>query len=360
MKKIAFGLLVATTMCLNSGAHAQVATKALPQAAPQATDCLRPDYSQAGRINWFLGLSPRDDLLTAWCRVQTIQGSIKFNVLFPSSQSSKTWETSFDGHLPATKIADIIQSLLPVDGSKKSSDGTDFSKVLESVAQLEAKKAPDNSDLAFAPEHPFAKELVLWEPIYIRVKPILLAGQEFTLSVKLVPNLGMLALGLQKEATDVQFEGWKGRLKLGNFFTGDCSDLIPDCKELTNTVKFHAPWVVSGVELHAVGDNMTAATLNVAQHILDSNASIVPPISPMVGFNGKTGQLVFSLNDPTSTLWFSAVGSPGGTKEITIRYLARDGEYTISEALSAIANKFRQSKPVKQEIPNVPDSTNRL
>lgn len=355
-KKIAYTLLSSFLLFFDNGAYAQTA----PQSSLPASDCVLPDYSQSGRINWFLGLSPRDDLLTAWCRLQTIQGSIKFNMLFPTSQSSKTWETSFDGRLPARRIAELIQSLLPVDGSKKSASGEDFSKVLENVVQLEAKNAPDNSDLAFAPEHPFAKELVLWEPIYLRVKPILLGGQEFTLSVKLVPNLGMLSLGLQKQATDVQFDGWKGRLKLGNFFSGDCSDLIPDCKQLPNVVKFHAPWVVTGVELHAVGDNMTAAALNVAQHILDSNGSVVPPISPLIGFNNKTGQLVFSLNDPTATLWFNAVGSPSGTKEITIRYLAREGEYTISEALDAIANKFRQSKPLKKEAPNVPDSTNRL
>ncbi len=351
---------VALTAMLFAGT---VYGQTVPQTSQNSTtpsDCVFPNYSQAGRINWFLGLSPRDDLLTAWCRIQTIQGSIKFNIIFPTSQSTKTWETSFNGALPARKIADLIQSLLPVDGTKKAVGEDDFSKVLENVAQLEAKKAPDNSDLAFAPEQPFSKELVLWEPVYLRIKPILLGGQEFTLSVKLIPNLGMLALGLQKQATDVQFDGWKGRLKLGNFFTGDCSSLIPDCKDLPNVVKIHAPWVVAGVELHAVGDNMTAATLNVAQHILETNASVVPPISPLIGFNAKTGSLVFTLNDPTSTLWFNAVGSPSGTKEITIRYLGREGEYTVSDALNAIANKFRQSKPLKREAPNVPDSTGRL
>jgi hypothetical protein len=330
--------------------------------APSQSDCIYPSYQNGAQISWFLNLTPQDDLMTAWCRIQSLRGEIKFNVLFPTTQATKTWDTSFNGNLPAARIVELVQSLMPMDPRVRSNDDIEkFEKVLENVVQLQAKAAPDGATLGFASGHPAANELVLWEPLVIRVKPILLSGQQFTMFVKLVPNMGFLSLALQGKATDVQLQGWKGRIPLGNFFSGDCSSYIPNCKSLPETVSFHTPWIVQGVELVATGETMTASALNVADQLLKTNAGVVPSISPLKSFNSKTGQLTFNLTDNITNLTYIAEGSPSGTKKITIRYTAAIGQYSITSALQKLGNEYRQAKKKEVEkLPNVPESLNRL
>ncbi len=329
---------------------------------PGQSDCIYPSYQNGAQISWFLNLTPQDDLMTAWCRIQSLRGEIKFNVLFPTTQATKTWETSFNGNLPAARIVELIQSLMPMDPRVRANDGIEnFEKVLENVVQLQAKAAPDGKTLGFATSHPAANELVLWEPLVVRVKPILLSGQQFTMYVKLMPNMGFLSLALQGKATDVQLQGWKGRIPLGNFFSGDCSAYIPNCKSLPETVSFHTPWIVQGVELVATGETMTASALNIADQLLKTNAGVVPAISPLKSFNSKTGQLTFNLTDNITNLTYIADGSPSGTKKITIRYTAANGQYSITSALEKLGNEYRQAKKKEvEQLPNVPESLNRL
>ncbi|TLX15846.1 hypothetical protein [Rhizobium sp. MHM7A] len=354
-------ILLSFASAWGGAAYAQTPA-ATTSPVPSQSDCIYPSYQSGAQISWFLNLSPQDDLMTAWCRLQTLRGEIKFNVLFPTTQATKTWETSFNGNLPAARIVDLVQSLMPMDPKVRSNENIEqFEKVLENVVQLQAKAAPDGTTLGFASNHPAANELVLWEPLIIRVKPILLSGQQFTMFVKLVPNMGFLSLALQGKATDVQLQGWKGRIPLGNFFSGDCSSYIPNCKPLPETVNFHTPWIVQGVELVATGETMTASALNIADQLLKTNASVVPSISPLKSFNSKTGQLTFNLTDNITALSFVADGSPSGTKKITIRYTAANGQYSITSALQKLGNEYRQAK--KQEVeklPNVPESLNRL
>lgn len=352
--------LLAAAICAMSPTFATA--QSTPTPAKTGSDCIYPDYRSPQTLSWFLNLSPRDDLLTTWCRIQSLRGEVKFNVLFPTTQATKTWETSFNNNLPAARIVEIIQSLMPQDPMRVTGEGErDFIKVMENVVQLKAAKAPNDTVLDFASEHPAANELVLWEPLILRVKPIVLSGQPFTMNVRLVPNMGYLSLALQGKATDVKLDGWKGRLNLGNFFSGDCSASIPDCKHLPETVTFHAPWIVDAVELVATGETMTASALNIADQLLSSNAGVAPAISPLKGFNSKTGNLTFNLTDQHSTLRFEAKGSPSGTKEIIIRYTATNGEYSVVRALNKLGNEFRQSKKEEPKaLPNVPDSLNRL
>lgn len=356
--------IAALAFALLTSSHLPAASQTTPATAPapSKSDCIYPEYRNGAQIKWFINLSPQDDLMTAWCRVQSLRGEVKFNILFPTTQATKTWDTTFDNSLPAGRIIEIVQSLLPMDPRVRTNKGVEnFEKVLENVVQLKAARAPDNSVLDFPDNHPAANELVLWEPIVLRVKPILLSGQEFTMYLKLRPDVGFLALGLQGQATDVQLKGWKGRIPLGNFFSGDCSAYIPDCKNLPETVNFHTPWIVSGVELVATGETMTAAALNIADQILRSNSAAVPPISPLKGFNSKTGQLIFNLKDHITDLHFEATGSPSGTKKIVIRYTASKGPNGMTSALQKIGNTYRQSKtPVEQAPPKVPESINQL
>jgi hypothetical protein len=359
MKKlIRSTLAVAALLTASTAAFGQTAP-----AAKQASDCVAPQPDIKGRLNWFLGMAPTDDLLTTWCKLQTLQGSITFNVRFPYTNASKSWETSFNGvTMPASRIVEIVQSTLPTKSTAlKTEDDQAFAKVLLNVVQLRAKSANDKTVLDFAPEHPSANELALWEPIVLRVKPILLAGQQFKLLIKLKPNVGLLSLGLQKKATDVKLQGWRGRLTLGTFFSGDCSDAIPECKGLPDTVTFHAPWIMDAMELSTTGESMTASALQIADQLLKTNASIAPAISPLKSFNLKTGQGTFSLSDPYSTVTYTAKGAPSGTQEITILYKVSDGQYSVTKQLDGEAAKFRASVSQKpKEQPPVPESLGRL
>lgn len=330
---------------------------------PAASDCVVSNIQHEGRINWFLGLYPTDDLLVTWCRLQTLQGNVTFNILFPYTNASRSWETTLSGvNMPASRIVDIVQSTLPREtGPAVEKDGQPFSKVLLNVVQLQAAAANDKTVLDFAPEHPAAKELALWEPIVIRVKPILLAGQQFKLLVKLKPSIGLLSLALQKRATDVTLEGWRGRLPLGTFFNGECSSLVPICKDLPETVRFHAPWIIDSVELTTEGESMTASALQIADQLLKSNSSVVPAISPLSGFNLTTGEGSFTLDDPYSSLTFVAKGSPAGTRAISILYRGEKGPYSIGKMLEKEAQNFRgavENKPKPK--PPVPESLGRL
>jgi hypothetical protein len=361
MKKLLRAALAATAMLAVSNGIAGAQQAAPAKAA--ASDCVFRQNDADGRIKWFLDLSPTDDLLTTWCHLQTLQGNVTFNLFFPYTKASKSWQTSFNGvSLPAAKIVDLVQSVLPTKSAPLNTpEETAFSKVLLNVTQLRAQAANDKTVLDFAPEHPSSNELALWEPIVIRIKPVLLAGQQFKLLIKLKPNIGLLALGLQKRATDVQLAGWKGRLSLGTYFSGECSPTLPNCKDLPETVMFHAPWIVDAVELTADGESMTASALQIADQLLKSNSSVAPAISPLKSFNLKTGQGTFTLTDPYSSLNFLATGAPAGTKQITILYKAGSGPYSVSKQLEVEGQKFRGAVDDKPKPkPPVPESLGRL
>lgn len=330
---------------------------------PQQSSCLAPDHSASGRMDWFLGLHPTDDLLSSWCRIQTLPGAVRFNVYFPVTGAHQSWDTSFEGGLlPASRIVEIVQSLLPTsDGPARDANGMEFPKVLSNVVQLAAEKAPDNTKLGFAKSHPAVRELVLWEPIMLRVKPIALAGQEFTMTATLRPNLGMLALGLQGKATDLRLQGWKGRMQMGGFFGNSCSSSIPFCQDAGEIVTFHAPWVLTEVRLDAKGDNMTEAAAAIMNQMSGPSASSrflkdgLPPV-----FNPKSGNGSLTLTDGISSMVMTAEGSPGGTKSISIVWKESAQQNSVGKLLEAAADSYRTGAAPAQSAPAVPDSLGRL
>src|SRR5690606_2813762 len=210
----------------------------------------------------------------------------------------------FDGvTLPASRIIEIVQSLLPTgDGPARDEEGMEFPKVLSNVVQLAAERAPDGTRLGFSRSHPAARELALWEPVMLRVKPVALAGQEFTLIATLRPSLGLLALGLQGKATDVRLQGWRGRMQMGGFFGSSCSEAIPLCQGTGEVVSFHAPWILTEVRLEAQGDNMTEAAAAIMNRLAGSSARSrfikegLPPV-----FNPKTGEGSLQMTDGVSS-----------------------------------------------------------
>lgn len=356
-----WAVMIAAAVSLAAPSTAQEATKEA-QGQPQAT-CLAPDYSTTGRMDWFLGLHPADDLLSTWCRLQAIPGAVRFNVLFPTTGANKSWNTSFDGRtLPASKIVELIQSLLPVgDGPARDEKGNEFPKVLQNVVQLSAAKAPDKQVLGFAPSHPAARELVLWEPLVLRVKPIALAGQEFTLFVTLRPNLGLLSLGLQGKATDIRLNGWKGRIPLDGFFGTTCSSAIPLCDGVGEVVSFHAPWLIDEVRLEAEGDNMTAAAATIIDQFANSSvrSRFLKDGKPPV-FNRTTGTGTVTLSDDISEMTMSAKGTAGGTKSISIVWKESGNGNSIAKQLRKAADLYRSGAGASPKSPSVPDSLGKL
>jgi len=313
-----------------------------------AVTCIAPDYSAQGGLRWFLGLHPADDLLSTWCRIQALPGNVRFNILFPETGAHRSWDTSFEGgRLPASRIVELVQSLLPVgDGPARDENGMEFPKVLENVHQLASE------DVGFASDHPSAKELVLLEPVVLRVRPVALAGEEFTMMATLKPNLGLLALGLQGKATDVRFRGWIGRMKSGSFFGNGCSDQMPLCDDLGESPPFHAPWLLDSVVLAAEGENMTEAAAAIMNQLAAGN-----PSAKISGprLDTKTGNGSLTITDGNSTMTLKAAGSQGGTKSIRIEWRETNAN-GIHGMLNEQGRHFRIGIGERDKAPPVPDS----
>ena len=354
MKTLAATAALAALIGLGAwSARAEVA------AVPASAGCVAPETAHYGRLKWFLGLHPSDDLLTAWCRLQALPGNVRFNVQWPYTNVHRSWDTAFTERLPASRIVEIVQSTIPLDDVKVVSEtGVPFNDVLANAVQLQADKAPDGTTLDFAATHPAATQIALWEPLGLRVKPVVLAGQEFTLSVYLKPNLGMLSLALAGQATDVRVRAWSGWFQTGNFFKTDCSSLFPACGEIPQVATVHLPLVVDTVRLEATGDNMTASAVAIGRELYARNAGLAEG-DPMASFDTTAGRGSFSLNDDHGELLFEADGT-AGTESIRIVYRATEGENSVLGNLARIGEAYRGGTGREKSAPTAPDSLGRL
>jgi len=333
-------------------------------ASPSATEkCQAPDMNRPGRLNWFAGFSAADDLLTAWCRIQSLGGSrVRFNVLFPNTKVHRSWDTSFNGQpLPAARIVELIQTLLPTgDGPAADENGMEFHRVLLNVVQAGAAEAPDGTILGFPPSHPASRELILHEPVVLRLKPVVLAGQEFTLNVVLRPNLGMFSLAMQGKATDVRLLGWKKRMEIGSLFGSGCSSQIPFCREIPEVATFHAPWVVTGVRLDASGENLTQSAIRIINHLGISQSAFIK--GDLFGnFDRSTGQGSLTMSDGISVMRFVAKGGAAGTRSIMIAWEETKHRSSYANLFRSIFEEFRAGSKTKSgPDPTIPDNLGRL
>lgn len=340
------------------------AQTASPAAAPANQTCAAPDYSGTPALPWFLGINPRDSLVAVWCRLQTLPGNVRFNVLFLNTQAHRSWDTSFQGAGNGPeKIVEIVQSLMPVKGGPVKDDkGMPFGRVLQRVVQLAAAEAPDGYTLGFASTHPAAKELVLWEPIVLRVKPVSLAGQEFTLKILLRPDMGWLAYGLQDPNFDLRFRGWAGRMDIGTgtLLGGGCSDAIPYCEDLGEYPTFHTPWIVDQVILQADGEAMTPAAAAIANQLASNYGNYLPAGDGLGSFDPNTGNGSMTITDDISKIEFRAEGGSSGTKMIKITYEEIKDRNSVAKHLKDVAEQFRAAGTGEKKAPTVPDSLGRL
>lgn len=334
---------------------------ALAQGTAQDTSCPAYDYSGTTSLPWFLGFYASDDLMTAWCRIQQLPGNVRFNIWFPHTDVHKSWDTNFDGKtLPSGQIIEIVQGLLPQsDGPVRDDDGMAFARVLGNVVQAAAEKTPgpDIKALGFAANHPAARELILWEPIVLRVRPVALMGQNFTLTVTLRPNIGAFSMAMQGNATDIQFYGSRKRLP-GSGIISSCTEQIPYCEHLADAdqVLIHAPWVVTRVHLEANGENMTETAVNLFNSLQarfgSSNGSNI---------SRTTGKGDMTLTDGRADLEFRAYGGSKGTNRITMTYQETNKKNSVGSYFAEQAEEYRSLKlgPDKPTVTN-PDASGLL
>ncbi|WP_327210654.1 hypothetical protein [Rhizobium leguminosarum] len=344
-------------------APVQAQQAAPAQAAATRSNCVAPDNSQSGRMQWFLGLGPQDNLLAAWCRIQTLPGNVRFNMLFPTTVADRSWDTNFQGgKYPPQRIVDLVQEVVPAqDGPVVDDKGKPFGRVLNNVVQLAAANAPDNSQLGFASDHPAAKALVLWEPVVLRVKPVVLGGQEFVLKVVLKPNLGLLAMTMPYPKQDLRIHGFKARMPIGSMFGSTCSPQIPFCKDLPDSPEVHIPWLVDEVILEADGEGMTAAAVNVANALASSYSIFMQHKNDLTGFDRNTGQGTFRLTDGASVIEFTALGGPSGTSKIKVDYKENNSKFSIAKYFKTAGEDFRAgTSRAAPQTGKAPDSLNRL
>lgn len=358
MRRIFKLLIVAAGTALT----ALPAVAAAPAPAAPAVACVAPDYT-GPQMSWFLGINPRDNLVAVWCRLQALPGAVRFNVLFPLTQAHRSWDTAFAGrNYPPARIVEIVQSLIPVgEGPVNDDKGMPFGRVLQNVVQLAALEAPDGQPLGFAADHPAAKELVLWEPLVLRVRPVALAGQEFVLKIVMRPNLGLLAMGLQNPAYDLRVQGWTGRMKMGTgaMFGSGCSSEIPQCKDLGQAPIIHTPWIVDEVILEAVGESMTATAAAVMNQLMASYRPYLNKGSP-TDFDMKFGRGNLLVTDGVTEVKFLAEGGNSGTNRIAISYKEVSNEFSVRTVLQKAGEDFRAGQAKAKKAAPVPDSLGRL
>jgi hypothetical protein len=204
---------------------------------------------------------------------------------------------------------------------------------------------------------------VLWEPLVLRVKPVSLAGQEFTLKVLMKPNLGWLAYGLQDPRYDLRFRGWSKRMDMGTgmLFGAGCSDKIPFCENLGELPTFHAPWIVEQVILQADGEAMTGSAIAIANQLVANYSKFLPTGGASMGtFDEKTGRGTLIIADGSSQLEFVAEGGSSGTKMIKLTYGEVKGDHSVDKYLKEFGARYRAAGSTPKKAPTVPDSLGRL
>lgn len=293
--------------------------------ASSCNDILNIDMSnvrQGTKIEWFAGIKPGDDIITTWCKLQKISGDIKFNLWFSTSGVGQTWDTNLQKkERTAEQIIELLQSLIPTQDGKIN-ESQQYAQILKNVVQAEAKSAPNGEPIGFSSKYYGAKELLLWEPLIIGIKPVNLENQQFKLLITLKPNLGAFVQSLHQQILAVKLKGWKGRLSIDNF-SDDCSVYIPECKDIPEIASFYAPWVVDSISLVAEGENMNVSAGNIFNQLMIANNG-----KTIVNYYEiETGRVAFNIDDSISEVSMKTELDEKGVKKIEINWNTKVGFY---------------------------------
>lgn len=326
------------------GAQAAMATCELPPAQPS------PDG-----INYIMGIEPSDGILDVWCRFQALRGDYKITVLFPGRDGAeigakKSLDVSFDGTFSQDRIefATFIQSLLPMtDRSAMDEFGKDFGLVLEDAVQGLAVKTPGGEPLGIPPAYDFADELILWQPIAIRIEPLNMAGVDFTLSIRFEPNVGRYLMQVNGQAEDLILRGWHANvLRRAGPARDSCPPTIPQCADFGDVIDVRTAWVVNNVVLEAKGSGLSAAAMTVLGQIVADNSENVHG-NPLRNFSPTKGQASFDITGTAREILLRADGDrtgATGTKAIRVMWHERfDSQFSYAYALADYGRRAREA-----------------
>lgn len=308
-----------------SGALAGVAIALLVASSPARADCV-PATPATGALPFLFGIEPSDTPLDVWCRVQRglPAGEYEMNVFFGGAKVGRTTKIAFDGTTSRSKedFAVYLQSLLPTTLVDLDS-GTSFPQVLENVVQASAGKTGDGTVLGLPEPYARSKDLVLWEPLSIGIKPVNLGGVMFKMFVTFKPSAGQFFAGLDGQGESMVFKGWHDYvLRHVDPSAGRCSALIPSCEDLGETIPLRAAWVLDSVALVADGRRLSEAAYMVLGGIEKGNRDSVKS-SNLRRFDPTVGAGQVTVVQGARSIEAKAVGSKdktSGTSSISVVY----------------------------------------
>lgn len=312
---------------------------------PAAAQCPIPPAQSAG-IQFFLGIEPSDSPLDVWCRLQALDGDYRVNVLFPTVEAHRTFETRFDRtpSRPKEELAVFIQSLLPIErGPSADEAGMKFSEVLKNSVQGISARTPNGDLLGLPSAYPNSSVMALWEPISLRVRPVTIAGAEFNLVVNFKPSVGRLLMSLEGHAEALILNGWRGNMM---DTSNTCPDTIPLCKELPEVVRLYTAWSVESVVLEAFAPSLSGPAIQIFNQIYTDNRSYVRSTN-LADFRADLGAIDLEAFDGARVLRAKAYADPNGVagaQRIRIRWGEREGtENSYSTLLAKWALQARQA-----------------
>lgn len=323
MKSIAWTVLAAA--CL-------LGSPVIAQQVPSPT-CVEPAATNYGGIRYFLGIEPSDGILDVWCRLQRLPAAKRrVRIEFPVAGAGRTTEFEFTGSptMPREVMANYIQSLLPASAKApaRDKDNQPFSAVLDSIVQGSATKTPDGQILAVPRAWPPSKALALWEPVTLRVRPIVMGGKEFALAVTFKPSPGRFMLSMQGRAEQfiLRVLNESAMRYQGLTDDADCTAKIPVCKGLSPVLDVHAPWLVDQVQLIAEGGDLSGATQAVFPALTAPLNKDFIEYDSMRRFNVRFGEAEINARDKYRELTALAIGDDAkqtGTTKITVVWKER-------------------------------------
>ncbi|WP_310622252.1 hypothetical protein [Flexibacterium corallicola] len=229
--------------------------------ASPTTPCQLPGVNQpvkSGGIKWPLQIQLEEEFLTAVCKLRTIPGDVRLNFYFPTTDASKSWDFNFSRFdFDYKMVHSLVQATIMTNEQKISTNNDrKLARVQNSVIQLASHETRDGVYFALEEHHKKHRQLALWLPVHVRLKPVSLFGADFVLTMRLEPNANHLALSSTGKRPGLRLYGLTKLTQMGGMEMDDCPAAIPYCSKLPKKVIFTAPWVVTGLKFVAHGENL--------------------------------------------------------------------------------------------------------
>lgn len=320
-------------------AMAATAALALPAAAHAACDPAPPSPAVVGKMPVWGGISSSDGVLDVWCKLQAaLSGDYQVDIWFPlvdpkgGAQTHHAFPTRFDQTPAMGKdvLAKAFQALLHVDDKTPAHDaaGASFPKVWENVVRPTAVETagPDSRPLAFPPKFGAEDQLILWTPVALRVKPIIIDGIEYKLTVSFYPTLSRWLEEVEGRAETFEMQGARKAILPTS---GGCPPRVPHCERYSEPPFAGGPdlpvqtaWTAGTVKLEAQGHAMSAKMLSLVGSMAATYGPWEVANSAKDGnFDAAVGEAEYRAEDGPRTFSLTSKGDRqfrSGTNLITM------------------------------------------